>query len=74
LMGWHWCQKVSTNLNFNEARDDGVAVASAGPYADQLHLVPDRLPCNTELDRLPCNTELDKMFWLDSVLSLYRHK
>ena len=27
---------------FNEARDDGVSVASAGPYADHLHLAPDR--------------------------------
>jgi len=26
---------------FNESRDDGVAVASAGPYADHLHLSPD---------------------------------
>jgi len=31
-----WHQKVQTNLDFNEARDDGVAVASAGPYANQL--------------------------------------
>jgi len=30
-------QKGSTNLDFNEARDDGVAVTSAGPYA-KLHL------------------------------------
>jgi len=27
---------------FNEARSDGEAVASAGPYANQLHLAPDR--------------------------------
>jgi len=27
-----------TILAFNEARDDGVAVASAGPYANHLHL------------------------------------
>jgi len=27
---------------FNEARDDGVAVAPAGPYANHLHLGPDR--------------------------------
>ena len=26
-------QNGKTNLDFNEARDDGVAVASAGPYA-----------------------------------------
>jgi len=26
-------RKDQTNLDFNEARDDGVAVASAGPYA-----------------------------------------
>jgi len=28
-------------LHFTGARDDGVAVASAGPYADHLHLAPD---------------------------------
>jgi len=26
----------------NEARDDGMAVASAGPHANHLHLAPDR--------------------------------
>jgi len=31
-----------TNLDFNEARDDRVAVASAGPYANHLHLTSDR--------------------------------
>jgi len=30
-------------LDFEEARDDGVAVASAGPYANHLHLAPDIL-------------------------------
>jgi len=35
-------QKGRTVLSFNEARDDGVAVASAGPYANHLHLAPDR--------------------------------
>jgi len=29
-------QKGWTNLDFNEARDDGVAVASTGPYANHL--------------------------------------
>ena len=29
-------------LDFVEARDDGVAVTSAGPYASHLHLTPDR--------------------------------
>jgi len=29
-------------LDFTEARDDGVAVTSAGPYANHLHLTPDR--------------------------------
>jgi len=29
-------------LDFNEARDDWVAVASAGPYANHLLLGPDR--------------------------------
>ena len=27
---------------FNEARDDGVAVASAGPYTNYLHLTADK--------------------------------
>jgi len=27
-------------LYFNEARDDGVAVASAGSYANHLHCIP----------------------------------
>ena len=31
-----------TILDFTEARDDGEAVASAGPYANNLHLAPDR--------------------------------
>jgi len=30
-------------VDFNEARDDWVAVASAGPYANNLHLAPDSL-------------------------------
>jgi len=34
--------KDKTILDFNEARDDGVAVASAGPYANHLHLTSDR--------------------------------
>jgi len=37
-------QKSQTILDFNEARVDGVAVASAGPYADHLQLAPDRQP------------------------------
>jgi len=35
-------QKGKTILDFNEARDDGVAVASAGSYANHLLLAPDR--------------------------------
>jgi len=35
-VGWH--QKGSTNLDSNEGRDDGVAVASAERYANHLHL------------------------------------
>jgi len=31
-----------TILDFNEARDDEVAVASAGPYANHLHFAPAR--------------------------------
>jgi len=29
-------------MDFNEARDDGVAVASAGTYANHLQLSPER--------------------------------
>jgi len=29
-------------VDFNEARDDGVTVASTGPYANYLYLAPDR--------------------------------
>jgi len=35
-------QKRQTNLDFNEARDNRVAVASAGPYANHLYLTADR--------------------------------
>ena len=37
-------QKGKTSLDLNETRDDGVwdAVASAGPYTNDLHLAPDR--------------------------------
>jgi len=35
-------QKGRTICGFNETRDGGVAVASAGSYANHLHLVPDR--------------------------------
>jgi len=31
-------------LDFAGARDGGVEVASAGPYANHLHLAPDRYP------------------------------
>jgi len=31
-----------TNLDFDEARDDGMAAASAGPYTNHLHLAADR--------------------------------
>ena len=35
LVSWH--QKGQTHLDFNEATDDGVGLASAGPYANHLH-------------------------------------
>jgi len=36
-------QKGKTSLDLNEARDGaGMAVASAGPYANKLHLAADR--------------------------------
>jgi len=34
--------KKYTILNFTAARDDEVAVASAGSYANHLHLTPER--------------------------------
>jgi len=36
------CQKGKTIQDFNEARDDGVTMASAGPLANHLHLAPER--------------------------------
>jgi len=48
------------NVDYNEARDDVVAVSSAGPYANHLHLTPERQKCqhlNTQIfyrpDALP---------------------
>jgi len=35
-------QKGQTNPDFNEARDDGMVVTSAGSYANHLQLGPDR--------------------------------
>jgi len=32
-------------MDFTGTRDDWVAVRSAGPYANHLHLTPDRQPC-----------------------------
>jgi len=40
-------QKGKPNLDFNKARDDGVAVPSAGPFADHLHLAPDNATRST---------------------------
>ena len=64
-----WYQKGKTSLDLNEAKHDGVfgdAVASAGPYANNLHLAADRLPhqhlitqflqagCSSWCPTLPC--------------------
>ena len=35
-------QKGRTVLDFTEARDDGMAVAAAGPYVNHLHFTSDR--------------------------------
>jgi len=40
--GVRWQLKGKLILDFNEARDVGLAVASAGPYANHLHLAADR--------------------------------
>ena len=39
-----WYEKGKTSLDLNEARDDGIwdDSAPAGPYANNLHLAPDR--------------------------------
>jgi len=39
-----WHQKGQTNLHFNDAGGDGMAVASAELYANHLHLTLDRQP------------------------------
>jgi len=38
-----------TILDFTGARDDAVAVASDGPYANHLHLAPDNHASNSPL-------------------------
>ena len=43
-------QKGRTILDFNEARDVGVAVASAGPYANHLHFAPDNHASTSSLN------------------------
>jgi len=40
-----WHQNNGTNVDFNEAKDDGVALTSAGPYTHHLHFAADRQPC-----------------------------
>ena len=57
-LGKSWHQEDYTNLTFNEVRDDGTAVASAGPNAYHLHLSPDNLASTLplifyRLDALP---------------------
>jgi len=37
-----WYKKGLSNLDFNETRDDGVAMASARQYINHLHFAPDR--------------------------------
>jgi len=38
-------QKGRTILDFNEVKDNGLAVAPAGPYANHLHFTPDVNVC-----------------------------
>ena len=38
---WLASTRKAANLDFNEARDDGVAVTSAEPYANHLHCASD---------------------------------
>jgi len=44
-MGKLASERYQTFLDFDEARDDRVLVASAGPYANHLPLAPDGNPC-----------------------------
>jgi len=44
-----WHQKIKTILDFNEARNAGMALALARPYVNHLHLAPDRQPCQQYL-------------------------
>jgi len=37
-----WYQKGRTILDFTEATDDGLVVASSGSYANNLHFATDR--------------------------------
>jgi len=39
---WVSQHQKGTILDFSGARDDGMVVASAGPYVNHLHLAPDR--------------------------------
>jgi len=39
---WVSQYQKETILDFTGARDDRVALASAGPYENHLHLTPDR--------------------------------
>jgi len=54
-----WYHNDKTILDFNEARDNGVTVASAGPYANHLHLAPDRKPCQPA----PCHSIFLQAGW-----------
>jgi len=45
--------KGKTILDFNEARDDGISVASARPYANHLHLALDRIEITTPATHRP---------------------
>jgi len=45
-------QKSKTILGFNEARDDGIAVASAVPYANHLHLTDGHASTSSHLSYL----------------------
>jgi len=45
-------RKGKAILDFKEATRDRVAVVSAGPYANHLHLTPDRQPCQHLITQL----------------------
>jgi len=68
-----WAGTRRNILDFTEARDDGVAVASSGPYA-RLHLAPEKKQpcqyltrCYYRPDALPATQRTVSKLWLQVI-------